>query len=240
MDYNERRAIMKTIGLLGGMSWESTTEYYKIINEYIAGHMGGFHSAKIIMYSYDFHELEIHMKEEAWENCTRLLIDGARLVEKAGADMLLICTNTMHLMAHEVQQSVDIPLLHIVDAVADEIKRAKLEKVGLLGTSFTMEKDFYKGRLASKHKVEVTIPEESDRRIVHDIIFNELCTGKIIEESKERFKKIIGSMVEDGAQGVILGCTEIPLLIKTADVNVPLFDTTRIHAVAAADLALKD
>jgi aspartate racemase len=231
---------MKTIGLLGGMSWESTTEYYKIINEHVAGQLGGFHSAKIIMYSYDFHELEKNMKEEAWENCTSLLIDGARLVEKAGADMLLICTNTMHLMAHEVQQSVEIPLIHIVDAVADEIKEAKLEKVGLLGTSFTMEKDFYKGRLASKHKMEVIIPEESDRRVVHDIIFNELCTGKIFEESREKFKKIISNMVEDGARGVILGCTEIPLLIKAADVNVPLFDTTRIHAVAAADLALKE
>jgi aspartate racemase len=230
---------MKTIGLLGGMSWESTTEYYKIINEYIAGHLGGFHSAKIMMCSFDFHELEIQMKAEAWEKCTEILIDGARRVEKAGADMLLICTNTMHLMAHEVQGAIDIPLVHIVDVVAGEIKKAGLEKVGLLGTSFTMEKDFYKGRLASRHKVEVMIPDESDRNIVHNIIFNELCAGKVIEESRAQFKRIIGKLVESGAQGVILGCTEIPLLMKTADVHVPLFDTTRIHAVAAAELALK-
>jgi len=230
---------MKTIGLIGGMSWESSAEYYRIINETVKEKLGGLHSAKCIMYSVDFEEIEKLQHEGKWKEATELMIDAAKRIEKGGADFVVICTNTMHKMADEVQSNINIPLLHIADAAAEKIMSKGLKKVGLLGTKFTMEEDFYKGRLSNKFGLDVTIPEEDEREIVHNIIYKELCLGEIKESSKEKFKKIIENLVSGGAEGIILGCTEIPLLIKQEDCPVPLFDTTKIHAQSAVELALK-
>jgi len=229
---------MKTIGLVGGMSWESTQEYYRIINQRVKEKAGGFHSAKIVLYSVDFEEVESRQHQGRWEELTALMIDAAQRVERAGADVLLICTNTMHLMADSVQESIRIPLLHIVDVTAEAVKARGFRKVGLLGTRFTMEKDFYKGRLQKKHGLEVLVPEEKDRELVHAILYDELCLGKISDTSKQVFQKIIAKLKDGGAQGIILGCTEIPLLVKQEDYKIPLFDTTTIHAEAAVDFAL--
>ena len=230
---------MRTIGLIGGMSWESSQEYYRIINETVKEKLGGFHSAEIIMYSVDFEEIEKLQHQGKWKELTELMIDAAQRVEKAGADFVVFCTNTMHKMADEVQKNIGIPLLHIADATAEKIKEKGLGKIGLLGTKFTMEKDFYKGRLKEKYGLEVIIPNEEERQIVHDVIYKELCMGEIKQSSKEQFKKIIQNLVSNGAEGIILGCTEIPLLIKQEDVEVPLFDTTMIHAKAAVVYAIK-
>jgi len=229
---------MKTIGLVGGMSWESTLEYYRIINQRIKEKMGGFHSAKIVLYSVDFEEVESRQHLEQWERLTEMMIDAAQRVERAGADFLVICTNTMHMMAGEVQKSISIPLLDIVDITAKAVKSRSLGKVGLLGTRFTMEKDFYKERLRSDHGLKVIIPEEKERELIHDILYNELCLGHIRETSKTKFQKIITDLEERGAQGIILGCTEIPLIVRQEDYEIPLFDTTTLHAEAAVDYAL--
>ncbi len=230
---------MKKIGLIGGMSWESSLEYYRIINETVKQKLGGLHSAECIMYSVDFDEIEKLQHQGKWEDLTKIMIDCAQRLEKAGANVIIICTNTMHKMAGEVESSINIPLLHIADATAEKIKEKSFKKVGLLGTKFTMEEDFYKGRLIEKHDIEVIVPNSEEMQIVNDIIFDELCLGIIKETSKEQYKKIILNLAEKGAEGVILGCTEIPLLIKQEDVEVPLFDTTKIHAEFAVDYAIK-
>jgi aspartate racemase len=230
---------MKVIGLIGGMSWESTAEYYKIINETVKERLGGLSSAKILLYSLNFAEIEKLQREGKWAEATEVMRDAARQLEKGGADCLLICTNTMHKMASEVERAVNIPLLHIADATAREIRRKKIERVALLGTKFTMEKDFYRGRLREKHALDVIIPPEEDRDIVNQVIYHELCLGKIREKSRKKFRRIIERLAVGGAEGVILGCTEISLLIKQQDSPVELFDTTAIHARAAVDFALE-
>jgi len=230
---------MKTIGLIGGMSWESSQEYYRIINETVKEKLGGLHSAKIIMYSVDFEEIEKLQHQGKWKELTELMIDAAQRVEKAGADFVVLCTNTMHKMADEVHKNIKIPLLHIADATAEKIKEKGLGKIGLLGTKFTMEEDFYKSRLKEKYGLDVIIPNEEGRQIIHDVIYKELCLGEIKQSSKEQFKKIIQNLVSNGAEGIILGCTEIPLLIKQEDVEVPLFDTTMIHAKSAVEYVFK-
>ena len=230
---------MKTIGLIGGMSWESSAEYYRIINETVKEKLGGLHSAKCIMYSVDFEEVEKLQHEGKWKEATELMIDAAKRIERAGADFVLICTNTMHKMADDVQSSINIPLLHIVDATAEKIISKGLKKVGLLGTKFTMEEDFYKERLR-KFGLEIVIPEEEEREIIHTIIFKELCLGEIKESSRKKFKDIIENLISKGAEGIILGCTEIPLLIREKDCSVPVFDTTRIHAQAAVEFSINE
>ncbi|MBN2028522.1 MAG: aspartate/glutamate racemase family protein [Actinobacteria bacterium] len=230
---------MKTIGLIGGMSWESTAEYYRIINQVVKERLGGHHSAKLVMYSVDFDDIEALQHRDEWEDLTRLMVEAARRVERGGADFLLICTNTMHKMAGEVEESVGIPLLHIADAAADAIKAKGLRKVGLLGTRFTMEWDFYTGRLHDEHGIEVLVPGEEDRGAVHAVIYDELCHGIVNDDSRKLFERIIEDLASEGAQGIVLGCTEIPLLIKQEDFEVPIFDTTEIHALAAVDYALK-
>ncbi len=229
---------MKTIGLIGGMSWESSAEYYKIINETVKAKLGGLHSAHLLLYSVDFEEIETLQHAGDWQKATEFMIEAAKRVEKGGADFVLICTNTMHKMADEVQSSIGIPLLHIADAAASKITAQGLEKVGLLGTKFTMEEDFYKGRLKERYFIDVIIPEAEDRKTVHNIIYKELCLGEIRESSREKMKTIIETLVSKGAEGIILGCTEIPLLIEQKDSPVPIFDTTRIHAEAAVEKAL--
>lgn len=230
---------MKTIGLIGGMSWQSTTEYYQVINETVAKKLGGLHSAKIVLYSVDFAEIEEMQHQNKWEDATKLMIHAAQNIEKSGANLILICTNTMHLMADDIANSINIPLLHIIDAVANKINSLGFTNVGLLGTRFTMENNFYRGRLINKHKIGVVTPNKADRIRVHNIIYHELCLGEIKISSKEALKKIITRLGNKNAQGIILGCTELPLLIKQDDCSIPLLDTTRIHAEAAVDYALE-
>jgi aspartate racemase len=229
---------MKTIGLIGGMSWESSIEYYRIINETVRARLGGLHSAKSIMYSVDFAEIEALQQQGKWDEATALMIAAAQRVENGGADFVVICTNTMHRMADEVQKQIKIPLLHIADATAEQIKAQGLKKIGLLGTRFTMEEDFYRGRLSEKHGLEVIIPTEKERDIVHRVIFDELCLGEIRPSSREQYVSVMDHLARDGAEGIILGCTEISLLIQEEDSQVPLFDTTKIHAMAAVEYAL--
>ena len=231
---------MKTIGLIGGMSWESSSEYYKIINETVKERLGGLNSAKCIMYSVDFEEIASLQHQGEWEELTRLMIRFAQQLERAGADFIVICTNTMHKMAREVQDNINIPLLHIADATAERIKEQGLRKPGLLGTKFTMEEDFYKKRLKEKYNLDVMIPSNTDRAVIDSVIYNELCLGILKQSSKEKFKDIIRRLVSNGADGLILGCTEIPLLISQKDVEVPLFDTTAIHSKAAVEFALDE
>ena len=230
---------MKIIGLIGGMSWESSAEYYRIINEKIKEKLGGLHSAKTLMYSVNFEEIEKLQHQGKWQELTEIMIDAAKRLENGGADFIVICTNTMHKMADEIQKNVKIPLLHIADATAEKVENRGIKKVGLLGTKFTMEEDFYKGRLIDKYRLQVLIPNEKDRQIVHDVIYKELCLGIVNPESKEKFIEIIKNLVSDGAEAVILGCTEIPLLIKQDDVEILIFDTTRIHAEAAVEWSIK-
>jgi len=220
------------------MSWESSLEYYRIINKTVKEKLGELHSCKCIMYSVDFAEIERLQHEGEWDQLTVQLIDIAGKLENAGAEILVICTNTMHKMADEIQQNIEIPVLHIVDATAEEIKKKKLRSVGLLGTRFTMEQDFYKGRLKEKHGIDVIVPDEREREIVHTIIYNELISGIIKDDSRKVFQNVIGNLKRQGAGGVILGCTEIPLLIKEEDSDIPLFDTTTLHARKAVELAL--
>ncbi len=230
---------MKTIGLIGGMSWESSSEYYRIINKTVKERLGGLHSAECIMYSADFGEIENLQHQGRWEELTELMINFAQRLERAGADFIVICTNTMHKVAEEIENSIHIPLLHIADATAEKIIEKGLGKPGLLGTSFTMEEDFYKKRLKEKHNIEVIIPSRTDREVIDSVIYNELCRGTIDQSSKEKYKEIITRLISDGADGVILGCTEIPLLIGEEDVEIPVFDTTTIHAESAVEFALR-
>ena len=230
---------MKTIGLIGGMSWESSAEYYRIINETVRDRLGGLHSARSLMYSVEFAEVEALQHRGDWPRLTALMVDAAQRLERGGADFLVLCTNTMHKAADEMQRGVSIPLLHIADATAAEVKGRGLSKVGLLGTRFTMEEDFYRGRLAEQHGLKVLIPTEAEREIVDRVIYEELCTGKIVAASREDYRRVMAHLAEQGAQGIVLGCTEIGLLVRDEDSQVPLFDTTRIHAVAAAEYALE-
>jgi aspartate racemase len=231
---------MKTIGLIGGMSWESSLEYYRIINEEVKARLGGLHSARCIMLSVDFAEIEVLQREGRWEESGRVLVDAAQRLEAAGADLIILCTNTMHKVADAIEAQIHSPFLHIADAAAQAIQAAGLHTVGLLGTRFTMEQDFYRTRLIESHGLTVLIPDDAGREIVHQVIYNELVLGKINLESKQRYLDIIAQLVAAGAQGIILGCTEIGLLIHPEDTSVPLFDTTRIHAVAAVEAALID
>ncbi|MCB2216552.1 aspartate/glutamate racemase family protein [Desulfofustis glycolicus] len=231
---------MKTIGLLGGMSWESTIGYYRAINEGIKARLGGFHSAKIALYSVDFEPIETLQRCGDWQQMGDLLADAARKVEAAGADFLLICTNTMHKVAPRIEREISVPLLHIGDATAEALIRNGIRTVGLLGTAFTMEQDFYKGRLRDNYGLNVLIPEKQDRRLVHDVIFNELCLGRQKAESRRAYLDIIEALAKRGAEAVILGCTEIGMLVNQDDTGVRLFDTTKIHAEQAVDYALRE
>ena len=228
---------MKTIGLIGGMSWESTVTYYQVINRVVAERLGGLHSARIVLYSVDFDEIGRCQSSGAWDRSAQILAEAARALERAGADMVLICTNTMHKVAGEVASAVSIPLPHIADMTADEPERENIKTVGLLGTRYTMEQDFYTGVL-EKRGITVLTPDEKDRSIVNHVIFDELCRGEIRDESRAEFLRIIHGLAENGAQGLILGCTEIGLLVCSGDTDVPLFDTTFIHARGAAQKAL--
>ncbi len=226
------------IGLIGGMSWESSAEYYRIINQGVRTRLGGLCSARCLMWSFDFGEIESLQHAGRWDDATALMIDAARRLERGGADFFLICTNTMHRMADAVQAGVDIPLLHIADPTAERIRAAGLRRVGLLGTAFTMEQDFYKGRLASRHGLDVLVPEDADRALVHRVIYEELVQGRVEAASREAYRAVIARLVARGAEAVILGCTEIMLLVTQDDSTVPLFDTTLIHAEAAVERAL--
>lgn len=228
---------MKTIGLIGGMSWESTVEYYRLINEEVNKRLGGLHSAKSLQVSVDFAEIEYYQKTDNWEKAAQVLSDAAQSLEKGGADFIIICTNTMHKVFDNIQESITVPMIHIADATADEIKAKGLHKVGLLGTIYTMEQDFYKSRF-EQAGIEIIIPEKKDREIVNRIIFEELCLGKILESSRDEYRRIILELEAQGAQGMVLGCTEIGLLIKQAAYKIPLFDTAYIHSIKAVDTAL--
>jgi len=229
---------MKTIGLLGGLSWESTKEYYHIINETVKQQLGGLNSAKIVLYSVNFAEIESLQRQGRWQDITSILVHAAKSIEAGGADFLMLCTNTMHRVADEIQANIRIPFLHIADAAATAVKSRGLTSIGLLGTRITMEEDFYKMRLVSRHELQVLIPSEKDREIVNRIIYEELVLGKIEAVSRQEYLRIITELASRGAQGVILGCTEIGLLINQQDTPLPLFDTTMIHAQAAVAFAL--
>lgn len=229
---------MKTIGLIGGMSWESSSEYYRIINQTTKAKLGGFHSAKSIMVSVDFAEIEILQQQGKWAEAAQIIVRAAKNLENGEADFIVLCTNTMHKAADDIQANVKIPFLHIADAPGRRVKDAGIQKVGLLGTRFTMEEEFYKGRLSHIYGLTVLIPDAQERELVHRVIYDELVVGEIRQRSKEQFIQVIERIVGQGAEGVILGCTEIGLLIQQADSRVPLFDTTRIHADAAVEYAL--
>lgn len=229
---------MKTIGLLGGMSWESTVEYYRLLNETVKAELGGLHSAKILMYSVDFEEL-VELKHQGdWGKIGRILSTAAAQLEGAGADCVLLATNTMHKVADAITMSTTVPLIHIADATADDIKNQGIQRIGLLGTRFTMEEPFYKDRLIYQHGLAVQVPTSEERSFIHDVIYDELCLGKIHKASRDRFRQIIQNLIDAGAEAIILGCTEIMLLVKPEDSRVPLFDTTKIHAKAAAQWAI--
>ena len=229
---------MKTLGLIGGMSWESTIPYYRIINETVRERLGGLHSARIVLYSVDFHDIERLQQAGAWDEAGRILADAARALEAAGAEGLALCTNTMHKVAAAIEAAVTIPLLHIADPTAEAAKQAGLRTVGLLGTRFTMEQDFYRDRLVEQHDLTVIIPDLADREIVNRVIYEELCQGEARVESRAQYREIMQRLVDAGAEGIILGCTEIALLVKPEDAPVPLFDTTSLHARSAALWAL--
>jgi len=229
---------MKTIGLLGGMSWESSLAYYRSLNLLVKERLGGLHSAKCLLYSVDFQEIETLQAQDGWDEAGRILSDAALGLEKGGADVLLICTNTMHKVAPAIQARIKIPLLHIADPTARSVLSAGIRKIGLLGTRFTMQEDFYKGKLIQDHGLDVVVPNAEDMHTVDRIIFKELCLGQIKPESKKQYLEIIDRLASAGAEGVILGCTEIGLLVQPADSNLALFDTTLIHAEAAVDFAL--
>jgi aspartate racemase len=228
---------MKIIGLIGGMSWESTAEYYRLLNEEIRERLGGLHSAKCVLYSVDFAEIEQLQVDGRWDEAGEVLADAARSLQAAGAELLLICTNTMHKVADQVMAAVDIPLLHLADATAAAVRTAGLRRVGLLGTAFTLEQDFYRDRLAARG-LEVLVPDADDRAVVHRVIYEELCLGTVREESRAAYVDVIGRLVASGAEGIILGCTEIELLIGPEHSVVPVFATTRLHAEAAVTAAL--
>jgi len=230
---------MKTIGLLGGMSWESTIPYYRQINQHIKQQLGGLHSAKIILYSVDFAQIEEFQRSGDWHKAGELLAEAAFKLQTAGADCLVLCTNTMHKVAAVIETAVTIPLLHIADATAEAIQAADLHKVALLGTRFTMEQDFYKKRLTESYGLEVLVPEEEGRTLVHQVIYQELCLGVVNPNSRLQYQQIMADLVAQGAEAIILGCTEIGLLVSSEDCSVPLFDTTALHAQKSADFALR-
>ncbi len=229
---------MKTIGLIAGMSWESSIEYYRIINEMVKERLGGLHSAKCVMHSVDFAEVEPLQQEGRWAEAAEHMVRAAHSVEAAGADFLVLCTNTMHKAADEIEEQISIPFLHIADATARKVKDHGLTTVGLLGTRFTMEDDFYKGRLIGQHSLAAIVPNGAERQIVHQVIYDELCLGRIEVTSKRKYIQIMDELVNQGAEAIILGCTEIGLLVSADDCQVPVFDTTRIHAEAAVEFAL--
>jgi aspartate racemase len=229
---------MKTMGLIGGMSWESTQIYYRLINQKMRDQLGGLHSAKLVMVSVDFAEIETLQHQGDWDAAAAILVSAARSLESAGADFMVLCTNTMHKVAPQIEQAVSIPLLHIADATANALAEGGISSVGLLGTRFTMEQAFYRDRLED-HGIRVIVPDESQRATVHQVIFDELCLGEIRADSKQAYLEIVASLAGRGAQGVILGCTEIGLLIQASDTDVRLFDTTEIHAEQAVQLALR-
>ncbi|EKM27879.1 aspartate/glutamate racemase family protein [Vibrio sp. HENC-03] len=231
---------MKTIGLIGGMSWESTANYYQIINREVKSRLGGLHSGKICLYSVDFAEIETLQHQGRWDDAATILSQAAKSVEAGGADFILICTNTMHKVANQIQQAVNVPLVHIADATAEKLVADGIEKVGLLGTRFTMEQDFYKQRLIDKFGVDVVVPSSNDQTIVHEVIYNELCKGEVREDSRQQYLTIIDKLVEEGAEAVILGCTEIAMLVEPQHTEVKLYDTTEIHAKAAVEAALNE
>ncbi len=230
---------MKTIGLLGGMSWESTVTYYQVINRIVNQRLGGQHSAKVIITSVDFGEIVQLQHAQRWDDLAEILVDAVKSLKLAGAELLVICTNTMHKVEPQISKACNIRIVHIADATADAIIKARIRTVGLLGTKFTMEQDFYKGRLENKHSLSVIIPNECDREIVHNAIYNELCCGEISEASRKEFKRITAYLANEGAEGIILGCTEIGLLLHQEDVDLPIFDTTLIHAARAVEIALE-
>ena len=229
---------MKTIGLLGGMSWESTLEYYRLLNQMVRAELGGLHSAKILMYSVDFEELVALKHRGNWTQIGEILATAAADLQGAGADCVLLATNTMHKVADAIALSTTVPLIHIADATADTNKQADVQRVGLLGTRFTMEESFYKDRLIHQHGLAVQVPNDEDRSLIHDVIYDELCQGKIRQASRDRFRHIIASLIDAGAEAIILGCTEISLLVKPEDSAVPLFDTTKIHTQTAVKWAI--
>jgi len=229
---------VKTIGLIGGMSWESSLEYYRILNETTKTKLGGLHSARCILYSVDFAEIETLQHQDRWPEAAHLMVAAGQSLERAGADFVVLCTNTMHMLADDIQANIGIPLLHIADATAQRIKAAGLSTLGLLGTRFTMEHDFYKRRLMEKHGLKIITPDSSDRETIHRVIYEELCLGIVTPESREQTIRIMEQLVQAGVEGIILGCTEIELLVHEGDGPVPLFPTTQIHAIAAVEYAL--
>lgn len=230
---------MKTIGLIGGMSWESTLEYYRIINETTKLKLGGLHSSKCIMYSVDFQEIEELQHQNKWDELTDIMVNAAQKLKNGGADFIIICTNTMHKMASEIESKALIKVLHIAEATGQQIVKKGMKKVGLLGTKFTIEGDFYKKVLKDKFNIDVVIPDDHESEVIHEVIYEELCRGKINDSSKEKYIKIIENLTLKGAEGIVLGCTEIPLLVKQKDVSIPIFDTTTIHAISAVEFALE-
>lgn len=229
---------LKKIGLIGGMSFESTLEYYRIINETVKETLGGLHSAECLLYSVDFEQIEVLQHQNKWEELSDIMVSAAQSLKKGGADFIIICTNTMHKLAPDIESKVGIKVLHIAEVTGKKIIEKGIKTVGLLGTKFTMEGDFYKKVLKDKFNINVIIPNEDDRNIIHEIIYNELCKGIINDSSREKYKQIINKLHLNGAEGIVLGCTEIPLLIKQKDVDIPIFDTTTIHAVSAVEFAL--
>jgi aspartate racemase len=229
---------VKRIGLLGWMSWESSAEYYRLINEIVRERLGGLHSADCLLRSVDFAEIELLQRDGAWPQAGERLAREAAALVAGGAELLVLCTNTMHKVADAITGVIDIPFVHIADATADAIAREGLSRVGLLATAYTMEQDFYVGRLRDLHGLDVLVPAEQDRRIVHDVIYDELCLGVVSERSREEYRRVIRRLADEGAQAILFGCTEIDLLVGPADSPVPVFDTTRLHAVRAVDLAI--
>jgi aspartate racemase len=231
---------MKTIGMIGGMSWESTATYYTLINRAVQQKLGGLHSAKLILVSVDFAEIEALQMSGNWSLAAEKLSEAARALEKAGADFFIICTNTMHLVADIIAANVSIPLLHIADATARELKHQNVTRVGLLGTQFTMQEPFYKDRLQNQFSIEVIVPTPFEQQMIHQVIYDELCLGKILDVSRHQYIEIISGLAKQGAQGIILGCTEIALLVQQRHTKAQLFDTTSLHATTAVDFALSD
>ncbi|MCG8588159.1 MAG: aspartate/glutamate racemase family protein [Proteobacteria bacterium] len=230
---------MKKIGLLGGMSWESTVPYYQTVNRVVGERLGGLHSAELLLHSVDFHEFERLQQDGLWQEAGERLAQAALGLESLGAELLVLCSNTMHRVAPQIEAALSIPLLHIADATATRVSATGIRRVGLLGTRFTMEESFYRDRLTAGHSLEVVVPNESDREVVHRTIYEELCRGRILETSRAEFRRVVAALLEAGCQGVVLGCTEIGLLLRPSDAPVPLFDTAEIHAEAAALLALE-
>jgi aspartate racemase len=232
--------LVKTIGLIGGMSWESTVPYYQTINRLVSLRLGGLHSAQLVLYSVDFEPIERLQHAGRWDEAGEVLANAARAVRRAGADVIVLCTNTMHKVAPAIEAAIDVPLLHIADATAAKVTEAGLTRIGLLGTKFTMEESFYRGRLEERHGLSVLVPPADQRDLVHRVIYEELCRGRVDETSRHEYRRIVRDLVAGGAEGVILGCTEIGLLLRPEDADVPLFDTAAIHAEAAAMWAIGD